>query len=149
VSQVVRRSQRGGTFSGYVNLTQLLGHNLQPRQDDLWRRNHDTISGLEKHASDFNPHYPTSIAYSPLPRAVLESFLAQRGLYHVKVKRGDFFHSGFLNKMYMRMYDIVYHGTRQVSRNPLHRSYHLNLRCIGGHHSFRRGQFRGIRHGGD
>ncbi|KAI0348576.1 hypothetical protein BDW22DRAFT_1319309 [Trametopsis cervina] len=80
--------------------------------DDLWRRNHDTISGLQKYASDFDPHYSTSIAYSPLPRAALESFLTQRGLYHAKTKWGDFFHSGFLNKMYMRMYDILYHGTR-------------------------------------
>jgi len=79
----------------------------------LWRRNHDTISGLQKHASDFDPHYPTSIAYSPLPRAALESFLAQRGLYHAKTQWGDFFHSGFLNKMYMRMFDILYHGTKQ------------------------------------
>ncbi|KAI0695179.1 hypothetical protein BC835DRAFT_1273773 [Cytidiella melzeri] len=81
--------------------------------DDLWRRNHDTISGLTKYASDFGPHYPTSIAYSPLPRAALESFLVQRGLYHAKTKWGDFFHSGLLNKMYMRMYDILFHGTQR------------------------------------
>ncbi|KAI0094840.1 hypothetical protein BDY19DRAFT_879427 [Irpex rosettiformis] len=80
--------------------------------DDLWRRNHDTISSFELYAADFDPHYPTSIAYSPLPRAALESFLAQRGLYHSKTKWGDFFHSGLLNKMYMRMFDILYHGTR-------------------------------------
>ena len=80
----------------------------------MWRRNHDTISGLGKYATDFDPHYSTSIAYSPLPRAALESFLAQRGLYHSRTKWGDFFHSGFLNKMYMRMNDILFHGRRQV-----------------------------------
>ena len=83
-------------------------------QDDLWRRNHDTIAGLQQYASDFDPHYPTSIAYSPLPRAALEAFLGQRGLWHSKPKWGDFFHNGFLNKIYMRMYDILYHGTKRV-----------------------------------
>ena len=84
-------------------------------KDDVWRRNRDTINGLKKYAIDFDPYYPTSIAYSPLPRAALESFLAQRGLYHSKTRWGDFFHSGFLNKVYMRMFDIVYHGTPHVS----------------------------------
>ncbi|KAI0335198.1 hypothetical protein GY45DRAFT_1416939 [Cubamyces sp. BRFM 1775] len=82
--------------------------------DDLWRRNWDAISGLAKYASDFNPHYPTSIAYTPLPRAALETFLTQRGLLHKKPKFGDFFHTGFLNKMYLRMNDIVFHGSGQA-----------------------------------
>ncbi|KAI0375073.1 hypothetical protein BV20DRAFT_960129 [Pilatotrama ljubarskyi] len=79
--------------------------------DDLWRRNWDAISGLGKYEADFNPHYPSSIAYTPLPRAALESFLTQRGLLHKKPKFGDFFHAGFLNKMYLRMNDIVFHGS--------------------------------------
>ncbi|KAH9950392.1 hypothetical protein B0H21DRAFT_723250 [Amylocystis lapponica] len=79
--------------------------------DDLWRRNYDTISALSKHATDFNPHYPSSIAYRPLPRAALEAFLTQRGLLHKTAKWGDFFHSGFLNKMYLRMNDIAFHGS--------------------------------------
>lgn len=79
-------------------------------QDDLWRRNYDAVSGLAKYETDFNPHYPTSIAYTPLPRAVLENFLTQRGLLNKKPKFFDFFHAGFLNKMYLRMNDVVYHG---------------------------------------
>ncbi|KAF9822133.1 hypothetical protein IEO21_00127 [Rhodonia placenta] len=86
--------------------------------DDLWRRNYDTISALNKHASDFNPHYPTSIAYTPLPRAALEAFLTQRGLLHKKPKWDDFFDAGFLNKMYLRMNDIVFHGSFKA--NVLH-----------------------------
>ncbi|CDO71626.1 hypothetical protein BN946_scf184911.g96 [Trametes cinnabarina] len=82
--------------------------------DDLWRRNWDAISGLSKYATDFNPHYPTSIAYMPLPRSALESFLAQRGLFHKNPKHGDFFHAGFLNKMYLRMNDIVFHGSGEA-----------------------------------
>jgi len=83
--------------------------------DDLWRRNYDTISALKKHASDFNPHYPTSIAYTPLPRAALESVLLQRGLLHKAPKWDDFFDAGFLNKMYLRMNDIVFHGSYGAS----------------------------------
>ncbi|EMD42109.1 hypothetical protein CERSUDRAFT_110652 [Gelatoporia subvermispora B] len=78
--------------------------------DDLWRRNYDTIKALAKYESDFSPHYPTSIAYRPLPRAALEAFLIQRGLLHKVPKWSDFFHAGFLNKMYLRMNDVVFHG---------------------------------------
>ncbi|KAI1797949.1 hypothetical protein LXA43DRAFT_982749 [Ganoderma leucocontextum] len=78
--------------------------------DDLWRRNYDAIGGLAKYESDFNPHYPTSIAYTPLPRAALENFLTQRGLLNKKPKFFDFFYAGFLNKIYLRMNDVVYHG---------------------------------------
>ncbi|KAJ7244762.1 hypothetical protein B0H12DRAFT_1211560 [Mycena haematopus] len=78
--------------------------------DDLWRRNYDTIRGLELHASDFDPHYPTSIAYTPLPRAALVAFLTQRGLYG----KQQFFHSGFLNKLYLRLNDTVFHGSRAI-----------------------------------
>ncbi|KAJ7103568.1 hypothetical protein B0H15DRAFT_812784 [Mycena belliarum] len=78
--------------------------------DDLWRRNHDTISGLLLHAYDFDPHYPTSIAYRPLPRAALESFLVQRGMF----SKRHFFHSGFLNKIYLRLNDTVFHGSSRA-----------------------------------
>jgi hypothetical protein len=86
----------------------------------LWRRNHDTIGGLEKYASDFNPHYRTSIAYTPLPRPALENFLAQRGLLRKKPRWGDFFHAGFLNKLYLRLNDAVFRDSGKVWR--------LNLR---------------------
>lgn len=82
--------------------------------DDLWRRNHDTIGGLEKHESDFNPYYATSIAYSPLPRPALESFLAQRGLLHKKPKFMDCIHAGFLNKLYSRLNDCVYRDSSRA-----------------------------------
>jgi hypothetical protein len=78
--------------------------------DDVWRRNHASISGLELHAPDFNPHYATSIAYSPLPRAALEQFLVQRGVMSKTPKRRDFFHHGLLNKLYIRLNDCVFDG---------------------------------------
>ncbi|KAL0581635.1 hypothetical protein V5O48_000451 [Marasmius crinis-equi] len=79
--------------------------------DDLWRRNHDTIAGLRLHATDFNPHYPSSIAYTPLPRPALEAFLIQRNLLAKKPRWGDFFHTGFLNKLYLRLNDTAFRGS--------------------------------------
>ncbi|KAJ7071068.1 hypothetical protein C8F01DRAFT_1108962 [Mycena amicta] len=78
--------------------------------DDLWRRNHDTIRGLWLHARDFDPHYPTSIAYRPIPRPALEAFLQQRGLF----SKQSAFHSGFLNKIYLRLNEIVYGGSSRA-----------------------------------
>lgn len=78
--------------------------------DDVWRRNHKAIKGMELHSADFNPHYPTSIAYTPLPRAALEQFLIQRGVMSSKPSRWDFFYHGFLNKLYIRLNDCVFDG---------------------------------------
>jgi len=78
--------------------------------DDFWRRNHETIAALRLHATDFNPHYPTAVAYTPLPRAALEAFLRQRGMLDIKPQ---FLHTGFLNKIYVRLYDIISHGSRK------------------------------------
>ena len=83
-------------------------------QDDLWRRNHETIVALNIHAPDFNPHYPTSIAYRPLPRAALEGFLGQRGLFCKNGGRADVIHSGVLNKLYFRLNQIVFRGSEKV-----------------------------------
>lgn len=82
--------------------------------DDIWRRNHDTVRGLERHASDFNPHYPRSIAYTPLPRASMESFLAQRGLFSKNPRSTAFFTSGFLNKLYLRLNDAVFRASSRA-----------------------------------
>jgi len=82
--------------------------------DDLWRRNYDAIKALQLHASDFDPHYPTSIAYHPLPRPGLEAFLTQRGLLHRVPQWRDFFHSGFLNKLYLRLNEIIFRGSSKA-----------------------------------
>jgi len=92
--------------------TKTILHCLTACQDDLWRRNHDVVSALQTHAEDFDPHYPTSIAYRLLPRAVLESFLTQRGLLTTKGK--GFIHTGVLNKLYFRLNQIVFKGSSKV-----------------------------------
>jgi len=101
-----------GKYGGLVNIGYELIHMLQ---DDLWRRNYDTINALNLHAQDFNPHYPTSIAYNPLPRAALEDFLRQRGLMSTPSLSTDFFYSGFLNKIYFRLNELVFRGSGDVS----------------------------------
>ncbi|KAL1720708.1 hypothetical protein EV715DRAFT_196531 [Schizophyllum commune] len=82
--------------------------------DDFWRRNRDAVKALNTHAKDFNPHYPTCVAYTPLARPVLESFLIQRGLMSKPRRRSDLFHSGFLNKLYLRLNETVFHDTSRA-----------------------------------
>ncbi|KAF9496158.1 hypothetical protein BDN71DRAFT_1482328 [Pleurotus eryngii] len=82
--------------------------------DDFWRRNNDAIPALQLHAQDFNPHYPTSVAYTPLPRPNLESFLIQRGLMSTPPRWKDIFHHGLLNKIYVRLNDAVFRGSNQA-----------------------------------
>ncbi|GLB36114.1 hypothetical protein LshimejAT787_0304020 [Lyophyllum shimeji] len=82
--------------------------------DDLWRRNYDTTPGMERHAADFNPHYPTSIAYTPLPRAALEGFLTQRGLFSRTGAWSKIFTPGFLNKLYLRLNDTVFRSSSRA-----------------------------------
>ncbi|THH11204.1 hypothetical protein EW145_g801 [Phellinidium pouzarii] len=82
--------------------------------DDIWRRNYDTIKNINIHKQDFDPHYPTSIAYRPLPRPALETFLAQRGLYKAEPTSREFFNAGFLNKMYFRLNEIVFHNSSRA-----------------------------------
>lgn len=115
-------SRFGGISSGYAHIPYTLVSTNCMAQDDLWRRNHATIKGLALHESDFNPHYPTSIAYVPLPRLVLERFLAQRGLLSAKAGYFDPFHSGFLNKVYLRLNEVAFHGSSKVSDHAVCKS---------------------------
>lgn len=93
-------------------------------KDDLWRRNHDTIRSLRCYEKDFNPYYPTSIAYTPLPRPALEAFLRQRGLYSKRMLNlNSFFHAGLLNKMYFWLCEIVF-------RNSSHVRAYYQISCL-------------------
>ncbi|KAG8819628.1 hypothetical protein FRC19_009638 [Serendipita sp. 401] len=81
--------------------------------DDFWRRNHDTEPSLSKFEADFNPHYASSIAYRPLPRPALETFLVQRGLLNPKSRWRQTIHHGLLNKVYFRLNQIAFHNTNR------------------------------------
>lgn len=80
--------------------------------DDIWRQNNDAINAMRTHESDFNPRYPGSIAYRPLPRAVLEAFLSQRGMAPAS---NGFITAGFLNKVYVRLSQIIFKGESKVT----------------------------------
>ncbi|PVU88038.1 hypothetical protein BB559_005759 [Furculomyces boomerangus] len=49
--------------------------------DDFFRRYAPVSSHITKHEVEFNPLYPTSIAYNPMSRKKLEIWLNNRGLY--------------------------------------------------------------------
>lgn len=109
------RLRAGGTSFGCVFGSCLIGEAYAyGTKDDFWRRNRDAVKALNTHAKDFNPHYPTCVAYTPLARPVLESFLIQRGLMSKPRRRSDLFHSGFLNKLYLRLNETVFHDTSRV-----------------------------------
>ncbi|CAE6475333.1 unnamed protein product [Rhizoctonia solani] len=85
--------------------------------DDFWRRNKSTVKALKTHYLDFNPQYPTSIAYRPLPRPTLEAFLRQRGLWSTSSSwSGNWWwlHTGFINKIYFHLNWVVFAGTSKA-----------------------------------
>ncbi|KAG8792908.1 hypothetical protein FRC12_004494 [Ceratobasidium sp. 428] len=74
--------------------------------DDFWRRNRSAIAALNTHQPEFDPQYPTSVAYSPLPRAGLEAFLKQRGLWYPVTKwygNWNWVDTGLINKIYFHL----------------------------------------------
>jgi len=77
-------------------------------QDDLWRRNRAAIPQVRKHASDFSPYSSTSIAYRPLPRALLVAFLSDRSLWPHPNRKG-FFGNHILNLLYWSLNEAQFH----------------------------------------
>ncbi|KAJ1767731.1 hypothetical protein LPJ74_005205 [Coemansia sp. RSA 1843] len=49
--------------------------------DDLYRRYATQVKEFKKYDTDFNPLYSNALPYYPLPRARLERFLLERGLW--------------------------------------------------------------------
>ncbi|KAH7318861.1 hypothetical protein B0J17DRAFT_773208 [Rhizoctonia solani] len=85
--------------------------------DDFWRRNRSTMKPLKVYFLDFDPHYPTSIAYRPLPRPILEGFLQQRGLWSSSAGwYGNWWwlHTGFINKIYFHVNWVVFSGSSKA-----------------------------------
>lgn len=82
--------------------------------DDFWRQNRGAFPALRIHEADFNPQYPTSLAYRPLARSALERFLDYRGLLASSRSSGCL-DSGILNKVYVRMSQIAFQGASRVS----------------------------------
>ena len=75
--------------------------------DELWRKNSPDFKQLRTHRRAFSPHYPTSIAYRPMPRAQLEKFLQGRGLWVNGGAKG-LFNRGLLNRIYFQLDQLVF-----------------------------------------
>ncbi|CAJ0923800.1 19125_t:CDS:2 [Entrophospora sp. SA101] len=77
--------------------------------EDLWRKNNKEIPHLSKNPRDFSPAYSVSICYKPMTRLELEEFLEKRGCWQNGGKKG-FLHSGVLNRIYLYLNNVVFHG---------------------------------------
>ncbi|KAG8948531.1 hypothetical protein FRC04_009741 [Tulasnella sp. 424] len=84
--------------------------------DDFWRQNRGAFPTLRIHEVDFNPQYPTSIAYRPLSRSALERFLDYRGLLASSTRSSECLNAGILNKVYVRMSQIAFQGASRIIR---------------------------------
>lgn len=79
--------------------------------DDFYRQNGQDYKVLrcdERHnAKYFDPKFPTSIAYQPMPRSDLETFLKHRGAWKQGGRKGVI-HNGLLNRLYFCLNRIVF-----------------------------------------
>ncbi|KDN51310.1 hypothetical protein K437DRAFT_221651 [Tilletiaria anomala UBC 951] len=79
--------------------------------DDLWRKNAGDYQRLRAHRRVLSPHYPTSIAYRPMPRLQLEKFLKSRGLWSgAGGGKASLFTRGLLNRIYFQLDQLVFAG---------------------------------------
>ncbi|KAM0756390.1 hypothetical protein T439DRAFT_308870 [Meredithblackwellia eburnea MCA 4105] len=78
--------------------------------DDLWRRNNGTVTALGSHPEAFSPFYRSSIAFRPMARPQLEAFLRDMGVWKSD-KSSGYFHSGFLNRIYFYLDEILFPHT--------------------------------------
>ncbi|PWN50271.1 hypothetical protein IE53DRAFT_316116 [Violaceomyces palustris] len=75
--------------------------------DDFWRKNSRDYKVLRRHRRSFSPSYPSSIAYRPMSRQELITFLERRGLWKQDGRKG-IFNRGFLNRIYFYLNEIVF-----------------------------------------
>ncbi|KAI8872925.1 hypothetical protein GQ42DRAFT_176834 [Ramicandelaber brevisporus] len=85
--------------------------------DNVFRYNRHTIYEMRANDSQFNPYYPTSIAYNPCARPQLYNFLLQRKMWNGQGSSG-FFHDGLLNQLYDALYWIWVNFDNKVERCP-------------------------------
>nr|CAG8491263.1 8510_t:CDS:2 [Entrophospora candida] len=85
--------------------------------EDLWRKNNKEIPHLSKNPRDFSPAYSVSICYKPMTRLELEEFLEKRGCWQNGGKKG-FLHSGVLNRIYLYLNNVVFHGKSKKGGEP-------------------------------
>lgn len=86
--------------------------------DDLWRQNSQDYSTMRQHRLFFNPMFPSSVAYTPMPRAQLEAALRSKdGVWPAKshsdkaqrrAKRDGIFNDGLINRIYFTLDEITF-----------------------------------------
>lgn len=97
--------------------------------DDLWRQNNGDFAGLRNHPQTFSPHFPTSIAYTPMSRIKLEALLkSKKGVWaeddpgaqffastseereraKSSQKQSGLFNRGLLNRIYFLLDEIAF-----------------------------------------
>ncbi|KAN0065817.1 hypothetical protein ACQY0O_000947 [Thecaphora frezii] len=86
--------------------------------DELWRINSQDYKLLRTHRRSFSPQFPTSIAYTPMPRAELEAFLYKRGLWKKDGKKGGPFNRGLLNRIYFYLNEVAFAGHHDCASAP-------------------------------
>ncbi|CAO1636815.1 unnamed protein product [Sympodiomycopsis kandeliae] len=79
--------------------------------DDLFRQNGNDFKILRCHQRHnlkyFDPKFPTSIAYRPMPRSRLEALLQERGAWQEDGQKG-LLHRGVLNRLYFCLNRLVF-----------------------------------------
>jgi len=80
--------------------------------DDLWRQNHSDYKVLSRHKRVFSSQFPSSIAWTPMPRNHLESLLkSKKGLWSESGKtnrtKKTIFHPGRLNQIYFALDELA------------------------------------------
>lgn len=84
--------------------------------DDLWRQNGRDYRTLRLHRRALCPHYPSSIAYRPMPRSELERFLDERGLWQHHGAKGVI-NRGTMNRLYFYLDMLVFARTHPQDRS--------------------------------
>lgn len=76
--------------------------------DDLWRQNQKDYIALSKHKRTFSPQFPSSVAWTPLPRDRLEALLkSKEGIWSEGGQKAAVFHHGLLNKIYFTLDELA------------------------------------------
>jgi hypothetical protein len=77
--------------------------------DDLWRMNARDYKAFRRQERVFSPQFPSSIAWTPLPRSQLEKLLKSKaGLWSETKKKTSIFTPGLLNQIYFTMEDLAF-----------------------------------------
>ncbi|PWN32852.1 uncharacterized protein FA14DRAFT_110116, partial [Meira miltonrushii] len=77
--------------------------------DDFWRQNNGDYAALQSNAQLFSPQYPTSIAYTPMPRKKLEELLKSKtGIWRATNAKKGIVDQGLINRIYFMIDELAF-----------------------------------------